>query len=255
MHFFYVRNRNLWKDFADFYGKTKEGLVPPYLLFSEGSSFNSMAKTGTLGDYLGLPTTFAGSYGDAGYRYTAQRGVTYFESLRGVMSADDTVLLNGVSEDNIKPDFEPQDLANSKDLAFLSYGYVTSDALKTLSVNSLTFQYTKLYNDPAFTIGSLADLVDAFTAHVGRAAVCLQISGVINAGTVHQKRVRFYMYPITPNGDDTNFSWIPISGTVLSNILKSASANVSTPLIIISYMSSSFISQLLSKFSILFREF
>ena len=26
MHFFYVRNRNLWKDFADFYGKTKEVL-------------------------------------------------------------------------------------------------------------------------------------------------------------------------------------------------------------------------------------
>mgnify|MGYP002537445540 FL=1 len=49
MHFFYVRNRNLWKDFADFYGKTKEGLVSPYLLFSEGTSFNSMAKTGSLG--------------------------------------------------------------------------------------------------------------------------------------------------------------------------------------------------------------
>ena len=71
IHFFYVRNRNLWKDFADFYGKTKEGLVPPYLFFQQGTSFNSMAKTGSLGDYLGLPTTFAGSYGDAGYRYTA----------------------------------------------------------------------------------------------------------------------------------------------------------------------------------------
>lgn len=45
----------------------------PYLLFSEGTSFNSMAKTGSLGDYLGLPTTFAGSYGDAGYRYTHEK--------------------------------------------------------------------------------------------------------------------------------------------------------------------------------------
>ena len=104
-----------------------------------------------------------------------------------------------------------------KDLAFLSYGYATSDTLKSLSVNSLTFQYSKLYNDPAFTIGSLADLIDAFTAHVGQAAVCLQISGIINEGTVREKRVRFYMYPITPNGDDTNFSWISVSGTVLSN--------------------------------------
>lgn len=228
MHFFYVRNRNLWKDFADFYGKTKEGLVPPYLLFSKGTSFNSMARTGSLGDYLGLPTTFAGSYGDAGYRYTAQKGVTYFDSLRGVSSADDASLLNGVSEDDILPDFGPQALSLSNDLAFLSYGYATSNTLKTLSVNSLVFQYTKLYNDPAFTIGSLADLVDAFTASVGQAAVCLQISGILNEGTVREKRVRFYMYPITSNGDHTNFSWIPISGTVLSNFLASASANVSS---------------------------
>lgn len=228
MHFFYVRNRNLWKDFADFYGKTKEGLVPPYLLFSEGTSFNSMAKTGSLGDYLGLPTTFAGSYGDAGYRYTAQRGVTCFDSLRGVSSADPSALLNGVLEDNILSDFGPEDLFLSDDLAFLSYGYTTSDSLKTFSVNSLTFQYSKLYDDPAFTIGSLADLVTAFTAYVGQAAVCLQISGIINEGTVREKRVRFYMYPVTSNEDSTNFSWVPISGTVLSNILISASANVSS---------------------------
>lgn len=228
MHFFYVRNRNLWKDFADFYGKTKEGLVPPYLLFSQGTSFNSMAKTGSLGDYLGLPTTFAGSYGDAGYRYTAQKGVTYFDSLHGISSSDDITLLNGVLEDNILPDFEPSDLSLSNDLAFLSYGYATSDTLKNLSVNSLTFQYSKLYSDPAFTIGGLADLVDAFTAHVGQAAVCLQISGIINEGTVREKRVRFYMYPMTPNIDNTNFSWVSIDGTVLSNILASAHANVSS---------------------------
>ena len=219
MHFFYVRNRNLWKDFADFYGKTKEGLVSPYLLFSKGTSFNSMAKTGSLGDYLGLPTTFAGSYGDAGYRYTAQRGVTYFESLRGLSEFDDPTLLNGVLEDNVLPDFEPQDLSLSKDLAFLSYGYATSDALKSLSVNSLTFKYSKLYDDPSFTIGSSADLLRAFSALARQAAVCLQISGIINEGTVREKRVRFYMYPVTPNGNKTNFSWVSVSGTVLSNIL------------------------------------
>lgn len=227
MHFFYVRNRNLWKDFADFYGKTKEGLVPPYLLFSEGSSFNSMAKTGSLGDYLGLPTTFAGSFGDAGYRYTAQKGVTYFDSLRGISEIDDPILLNGVMEDNILPDFEPQDLSVSKDLAFLSYGYATSDTLKRIPVNSLVFQYSKLYNDPAFTIGGLADLVRAFSALPRQAAVCLQISGIINEGTVREKRVRFYMYPVSPNKDKTNFSWISILDSVLNNILESASATVS----------------------------
>lgn len=228
MHFFYVRNRNLWKDFADFYGKTKEGLVSPYLLFSEGTSFNSMAKTGSLGDYLGLPTTFAGSYGDAGYRYTAQKGVTYFDSLKGISEFDDPTLLNGVLEGSILPDFEPRDLLRSNDLAFLSYGYATSDTLKNLSVNSLTFQYSKLYNDSAFTIGGLSDLVSAFTALARQAAVCLQVSGIINEGTVREKRVRFYMYPTIPNGDKTNFSWVSILGSVLNNIIESAFATFST---------------------------
>ena len=63
-------------------------------------------------------------------------------------------------------DFNSQDLATSNDLAFISYGYSTAESLKRLSVNDLTFRYTKMYNDPAFTIGGLADLVDAFTAHV-----------------------------------------------------------------------------------------
>ncbi len=226
MHFFYVRNRNLWSDFADFYGKTKEGLVPPYLLFSRGSSFNSMAKTGSLGDYLGLPTTFAGSYGDAGYRYTAQEGVTYFESLKGISDVSDSSLLNGVLEENILSDFDSADLSLSNDLAFISYGYAVSDTLKSLSVDSLTFQYSRLYSDSAFNNGSLKDLVDAFTAYVCKAAVCLQISGIINEGTVRERRVRFYMYPVAPDANGTNFSWVPISGTVLSNILASASSYV-----------------------------
>lgn len=228
MHFFYVRNRNLWKDFADFYGKTKEGLVPPYIRFAEGTSFNSMAKTGSLGDYLGLPTTFAGSYGDAGYRYTAQKGSTYFDSLSFVKSYQDASLFNGVSEDTILPDFEPRDLASSNNLAFLSYGYTTADSLKNLTLNSLTFQYKKLYNDPSFTIGGLADLIDAFSAYSKQAAICLQISGIINEGTVREKRVRFYMYPEQSNTDASNFKWPSIGASPLGQILSNAVADVTS---------------------------
>lgn len=228
MHFFYVRNRNLWKDFADFYGKTKDNLVPPYLRFSEGSSFNSMATTGSLGDYLGLPTTIAGSFGDAGYKYTAEKGVTCFDILQGVSSCSDSSLQNGFLENSVLSDCNSFDLAFSSDLAFLSYGYTTADSLKDLSINTLSFQYSQMYKDASFTIGGLADLVDAFTAHVGQAAVCLQISGIINEGTVREKRVRFFMYPMSPNGDDTNFTWVTISNTVLSNILSSANADVTS---------------------------
>lgn len=54
IHYFYVRNRTLWNNFMDFYGKTKEGLVHPYI-----DRPVSEFKTGSIYDYLGVPTTLA----------------------------------------------------------------------------------------------------------------------------------------------------------------------------------------------------
>lgn len=54
LHFFYVRTRTLWKDWMDFIGNTKDGLVPPYLDFSVNSH---LLKSCSLADYLGLPTS------------------------------------------------------------------------------------------------------------------------------------------------------------------------------------------------------
>lgn len=51
LHFFYVRNRSLWSDWTDFIGRTKSGLVSPYLTL-QGDDI----KTGSLADYLGIPT-------------------------------------------------------------------------------------------------------------------------------------------------------------------------------------------------------
>lgn len=53
VHFFYVRNRNLWKDWPDFYGKTKNNLSFPLVGPDVPDSF---FKTGSLADYLGVPT-------------------------------------------------------------------------------------------------------------------------------------------------------------------------------------------------------
>lgn len=59
LHFFYVRNRNLWKDWQDFIGKTKTGLQPPVVNAKgkEKSAFESMFGVGSLGDFLGVPNT------------------------------------------------------------------------------------------------------------------------------------------------------------------------------------------------------
>ena len=60
LHFFYVRNRTLWKDWMDFIGRTKDGLVPPYL---SAQMAKELCQTGKLGDYFGCPTTLVGDYG------------------------------------------------------------------------------------------------------------------------------------------------------------------------------------------------
>lgn len=54
IHFFYIRNRNLWKNWQDFIGRTKEGLVFPYIDQKNTGFFS----TGSLSDYLGVPTAF-----------------------------------------------------------------------------------------------------------------------------------------------------------------------------------------------------
>lgn len=71
MHFFYVRNRNLWKNWMDFYGMTKEGLVHPYIANNDPDFW----RTGSLADYLGVPTTLAARSSISGF------GLPYFEAV------------------------------------------------------------------------------------------------------------------------------------------------------------------------------
>lgn len=61
--FFKYPLRALWKGYRDFVGNFRQGLEEPYIDFNSASALKSMASTGSLGDYLGLPTTLFGSYG------------------------------------------------------------------------------------------------------------------------------------------------------------------------------------------------
>ena len=69
LHFFYVRNRNLWKNWMDFFGNTwskQTPLVAPYIGPKDANS-NFFAE-GSLADYLGVPTSSVSSVG--GDRYS-----------------------------------------------------------------------------------------------------------------------------------------------------------------------------------------
>lgn len=91
LHFFYVRNRNLWKDWMDFYGKTKDNLIPPYHDCGNPDVFSNICKTSSLGDYLGVPTTLVGDYG----RYTSATQYMYnLESRRHYVSEIPATIFN-----------------------------------------------------------------------------------------------------------------------------------------------------------------
>lgn len=55
--------RALWKDYKDYVGNFREGLVEPFLNINTQTRLEKMCGTGSLGDYLGIPSTLVGSYG------------------------------------------------------------------------------------------------------------------------------------------------------------------------------------------------
>lgn len=118
LHFFYVRRRNLWRDYKDYFGARKENLDPPYLDFA--TNFDNLAKTGSLGDYFGLPTTLFGDFGQSlievtnrtfmGTLYQDNNSVsttpssTYFSSLstmRILLQNSASVFTKGISADYV----------------------------------------------------------------------------------------------------------------------------------------------------------
>lgn len=62
--FFKYPLRALWKDYRDFVGNFRDGLIEPYLNINTVQRLKKMCSTGSLGDYLGLPTNYVGGYGD-----------------------------------------------------------------------------------------------------------------------------------------------------------------------------------------------
>ena len=59
VHYFYGRDRNFWSDYKDFINGQRPDLVKPYI--DEGVT---QARTGSLLDYMGVPTTIVGDFGN-----------------------------------------------------------------------------------------------------------------------------------------------------------------------------------------------
>lgn len=83
LHFVYVRTRTLWEDWMSFFGGD-ETVTPPWIdVLADGdtperkSQFNipDDLQTGSLADYLGVPTTITGAYGGS---VVALRSMDFF---------------------------------------------------------------------------------------------------------------------------------------------------------------------------------
>lgn len=60
LNFFKVTLRSMWEDYSDFISNFRDDLEEPYIL-PGSQNFNTMLGTGSLGDYLGVPTRNAGN--------------------------------------------------------------------------------------------------------------------------------------------------------------------------------------------------
>ena len=60
LNFFKVTLRSMWEDYSDFISNFRDDLEEPYLL-PGSTNFSAMLGTGSLGDYLGVPTRNAGN--------------------------------------------------------------------------------------------------------------------------------------------------------------------------------------------------
>lgn len=100
LHFVYVRTRTLWEDWMAFFGGD-ETVTPPWMdVLADGSTPERKAQfnipddlqTGSLADYLGVPTTLVGNYGveknvpvDYGTEYSgAWSGSFLFNNIDGL---------------------------------------------------------------------------------------------------------------------------------------------------------------------------
>lgn len=89
MSWFRYPLRALWEDYRDFVGNFREGLEEPYINPVSAYAFIKMLTTGSLGDYLGIPTTLIGNYSN---NYESPES-TSFNSTSGFTSND----MNGYS--------------------------------------------------------------------------------------------------------------------------------------------------------------
>lgn len=114
LHFFYVRNRNLWDKWTKFIGHTHDTEFP----YLDGSQ--DCIKTGGLADYLGVPTTVVGDFSTSGLlRYPSLLHRTSSDSFLSFTTSDSTIVNRAEFGSDLKDVLVPNG-TNVKTVGFIS---------------------------------------------------------------------------------------------------------------------------------------
>jgi hypothetical protein len=160
--------RALWKDYKDFIGNFREGLEEPYHDFNSQNLLEKMLGTGKLMDYLGVPTTLIGKYGNPQSGslpvfHNAQPS-SVFSGLNVTPSVAYNEILNNVSDVTSLYGTAPVG-SNSWVYSFYEFAEFVE------SIDVVTAKFTLTYNGDA-PLNSLASSpIFTFVASTGVAAV------------------------------------------------------------------------------------
>lgn len=168
LHYFYVRNRNLWKNWKKFLRGDKN-VVMPYISGSSTHLYNFFQQ-GKLSDYLGVPTTMVRSFTD-----TQVLGSSTATSEDGMNSYDGTTFDRAYRDKEkylsymmLASDFFKKVRDNGQDVPQASIAFMSTSAImsKLSSTSELLLPFTSSTVTPAARDISVVLLEDTYrTVH------------------------------------------------------------------------------------------
>lgn len=141
MSFYKVRCRSLWKDYKDWFGNLKPNLVKPYIDFNSEDKLKKMASTGSLGDYLGLPTCYSAfasspsSSIDSPTPYVENWYDVTSPSFVGVSAQDYATRLLVMNQENTLRPHNSGQLGTYEEMPFGVYIFSSSSEYRNVSID------------------------------------------------------------------------------------------------------------------------
>ena len=212
LHFVYVRTRTLWEDWMSFFGGD-ETVTPPWMdPFGNNTTSDSRAifnipddlQTGTLADYLGVPTTITGTFGktlDANYSSLDLGAPINLKGLsRGLLirpnsPSNVSELQSSIANSKLSTYFSaaavyPSDGSSANDnTSWFSYIFYTNNYAKELkkgSVIYLDFGFNFKVSDFGSKFGIFLFNSDSTILPTSIVADCSLISGTLYAITLRE---------------------------------------------------------------------